>query len=148
MHSKKKGKSGSKRPSSKIVPNWVEFAPNEVEELVAKFAKEGMTAAGIGLILRDRYGIPSVKNLCGKSVTEMMKDSGMRMDYPEDLMNLIKRATRIRKHLIDNKQDKHNKTSLSRQEAKIKRLVLYYREKGKLPKDWSYDPEKAALLVK
>ena len=53
----------------------------------------------------------------------------------------------VRKHLKENKRDKSNAIKLSHVESKIKRLVVYYRGK-KLPKDWKYEPEKAALLVK
>ena len=148
MHSKKKGKSGSSRPPTKIVPEWVEYSATEVEELITKMAKEGLPSARIGLILRDSYGIPSVKNITNKSVTQIMKDSGVKMEYPEDLLNLVKKATIMRKHLIKNKSDVHNKTKLIHVESKIKRLVRYYTSVGKLPTGWSYDPEKAALLVK
>ncbi len=148
MHSKKKGKSGSKRPSSKVVPDWVEYSKAEVEDLIGKMAKEGMPSARIGLKLRDSYGIPSVKNITGKSLTQIMKDSGAKMEYPEDLINLITKATRMRKHLDANKSDVHNKTKLIHVESKIKRLVRYYTRVGRLPAKWSYDPQKAALLVK
>ena len=148
MHSKKKGKSGSKRPPTKVVPDWVEYSKTEVEELIAKMAKEGIASAKIGLKLRDTYGIPSVKNITGKTVTEIMKESGVKMDYPEDLINLITKANGMRKHLEINKSDVHNKTKLLHVESKIKRLVRYYVRSGKLPAGWSYDPEKAALLVK
>ncbi|MFH1470403.1 MAG: 30S ribosomal protein S15 [Candidatus Micrarchaeota archaeon] len=148
MHSKKRGKSGSKRPPTKIVPDWVEYSKTEVEELVAKMAKEGVSSAKIGQKLRDTYGIPSVKNITGKSITEMMKASGAKMEYPEDLLNLITKAVRMRKHLEANGSDVHNKTKLLHVESKIKRLARYYVRSGKLPVGWSYDPDKAALLVK
>jgi small subunit ribosomal protein S15 len=148
MHSKKKGKSGSKRPPTKIVPDWVEYSQTEVEEMIAKLAKEGQSSAKIGQTLRDAYGIPSVKNITNKSVTEIMKASGVKMEYPEDLLNLITKATNMRKHLGKNKGDVHNKSKLIHVESKIKRLVKYYTSIGRLPVKWSYDPEKAALLVK
>ncbi len=148
MHSKKRGTSGSKRPVKKVVPEWVEYSPKEVEDLIAKLAKEGVPSAKIGQTLRDTYGVPSVKNITKKSITEVMIESGVKIEYPEDLMNLITKAIRMRKHLGKNKTDVHNKTKLIHTESKIKRLVRYYRRSGKLPADWSYDPEKAALLVK
>jgi small subunit ribosomal protein S15 len=148
MHSGKKGKSGSKRPANKVVPDWVEYSQAEVEELVAKMAKEGLPSALIGQKLRDSYGIPGVKNITNKSITEIMKDSGVKLEYPEDMLNLITKATRMRRHLAKNRPDVHNKTKLIHVESKIKRLVKYYKSSGKLPSDWSYDPEKAALLVK
>lgn len=148
MHSKKRGKSGSKKSATKVVPEWVEYSQKEAEELIAKMAKEGIPSARIGLVLRDTHGIPSVKNITGKSITSIMKESGVKMEYPEDLMNLITKAVRMRKHIGKNKSDVHNKTKLTHVESKIKRLVRYYTSAGKLPAGWSYDPEKAALLVK
>jgi small subunit ribosomal protein S15 len=148
LHSKKGGKSGSKRPGVKVVPEWVEYSAHEAEELIVKMGKEGRGPAAIGMALRDTYGIPSVQNLCGKSITHILADSGVRQEYPEDLLNLIKRAVNMREHLRTNRSDKHNRTKLIHVESKIGRLVKYYRESGRIPADWKYDPETAALLVK
>jgi small subunit ribosomal protein S15 len=148
MHSKKRGKSGSKRPAVKVAPEWTEYAPHEVEELIAKFGKETKGPTEIGMILRDMYGIASVQNLCGKSISTILIDSGVKLEYPEDLLNLIKRAVNMREHLKTNRSDRHNRTKLIHVESKIGRLVKYYTKSGRLPADWKYDPEKAALLVK
>jgi len=148
LHSKKRGKSGSSRPAVKVTPEWVEYSAHEVEELIAKMGKEGKGPAEIGSILRDSYGIPSTQNLCGKSLSAILKESGIKQDYPEDLINLIKRAMNMREHLRTNRSDKHNRTKLIHVESKIGRMVKYYTRTGKLPADWKYDPEKAALLVK
>ena len=148
MHSKKRGRSGSKRPAVKTTPEWVEYAPHEVEELVAKMGKDGKGPAEIGLTLRDTYGIPSVQALCGKSISTVLAASGVKQEYPEDLLNLIKRAVNMREHLRTNRTDKHNRTKLIHVESKIGRLVKYYTKSGRIPADWKYDPEKAALLVK
>lgn len=149
MHSKKRGKSGSKRPGVKVAPEWTEYAPHEVEELVVKMGKEGSKGpAEIGMILRDTYGIASVQVLCGKSISNILIDSGVKMTYPEDLINLIKRAVNMREHLRTNRSDRHNRTKLIHVESKIGRLVKYYTRNGRLPADWKYDPETAQLLVK
>ncbi|VVC00354.1 30S ribosomal protein S15 [uncultured archaeon] len=148
MHSKKRGKSGSKRPAVKVTPEWVEYSSHEVEELIVKMGKEGRGPTEIGSILRDTYGVPSTQNLCGKSVSDILKDNGIKREYPEDLINLIKRAVNMREHLKANRSDKHNRTKLIHVESKIGRLVKYYTKSGKLPADWKYDPETAALLVK
>lgn len=148
LHSKKKGRSGSKRPTSKVSPAWVEYSAHEVEELAVKLAKEGNNPTQIGLILRDKYGVPSVGNLCGKSVSTMLEEQKLLPQYPDDLLSLIRRAVRMRNHLKDNKSDKLNRVKLSHVEAKINRLVKYYRENGRLAPYWKYDPSAAALLVK
>jgi len=113
-----------------------------------KLGKEGVSSSLIGLILRDQYGIPDVKLITGKKITEILEDNDMKPKYPEDLLNLIRKAVRIRKHLEENKKDYHSKRGLELTESKIKRLVKYYRRTKKLPEDWRYDPEKAALIVR
>ncbi|VVB58256.1 30S ribosomal protein S15 [Candidatus Anstonella stagnisolia] len=148
LHSKKKGRSGSKRPTSKVSPAWVEYSAHEVEELIVKFAKEGNNPTQIGLILRDKYGVPSIENLCGKSASKILEASNLLPTYPDDLISLIRRAVKMRNHLKDNKSDKHNRVKLSHVEAKINRLVKYYRDNGRLAPYWKYDPSAAALLVK
>jgi len=148
LHSKKKGRSGSRKPVSRVPPSWVEYSAPEVEELVVKLGKQGMSKAAVGQVLRDSYGIPSVFNITGKSVSQIFSEAGIKQEYPEDLLNLIKRAVGVRRHLKANKRDIHNRVKLGHIESKIKRLVLYYRRKGALPRNWSYDPDAAVLLVK
>jgi len=148
MHSKKRGKSGSKKPSVKVVPEWVEYSAHEAEEFVLKMGKEGKGPAEIGRVIRDLYGIPSIQALCGKSINQILFDNGIKREYPEDIINLIKRAVNMREHLRTNRSDKHNRTKLIHVESKIARLAKYYTRTGVLPADWKYDPETAALLVK
>lgn len=148
MHSRKKGKSGSKKPTVKVVPEWVELSPQDVESLVVKMNKEGVQAALIGQRLRDQYGVPSIEALTGKSIKKILKAQGLAPAYPDDLLNLIKKAVNLRKHLKTHKGDTSNKTKLLHAESKIKRLVKYYRSTGVLPKNWKYEAEQAALLVR
>jgi len=60
MHSRARGKSGSKKPAEKILKSWIKYSSEEIEKLVIKLAKSGKTTAQVGLELRDSYGIPSV----------------------------------------------------------------------------------------
>ncbi len=148
LHSKKHGKSGSKKPAQKVAPEWVEYPAHEIEEMVLKFYKEGTSPTAIGMHLRDNYGIPSVRNITKKTVVQIIKAANLKIEYPDDMMSLIKRAVRMRRHMAENKQDKHNKVKLTHVESKIGRLAKYYTGNGTLPAGWKYDPEKAALLVK
>jgi small subunit ribosomal protein S15 len=145
MYARKKGRSGSKKPLTKAT--WVEYSPEEVEQLVVKLAKEGYSSAMIGLILRDQYGIPSVRDVTGKKITKILEEHGLAPKIPEDLFNLLKRAVNLRKHLEVHRKDKHSRRGLELIESKIRRLAEYYIRKGKLPKDWKYDPEKAKIWV-
>jgi small subunit ribosomal protein S15 len=147
LHTRKRGASKSRKPAVKTVPTWVKLSKEDIASLVDKLAREGKTPAGIGQVLRDQYGIPSAKVMTGKRVTKILTEKGSAPKYPADLMSLIRRAVRMQKHIAANKKDTHNRQKLSHVEAKIKRLVKYYRG-NKLPADWKYDPAKAQLLVK
>ena len=147
MHSRKHGRSGSEKPASKNPPPWLDVSAEECVELILKLAKEGMQPEDIGRILRDKHGIPSVRSLCGKTVTQVLAQEKALGEYPSDLLNLIRKAIGMRGHLKTNNRDISNKSKLIHVESKIKRLVKYYRGK-KLSKDWKYEPEKAELLVK
>ena len=144
---KKKGKSHSTRPVRIGVPKWIKYEPEEVEDLVAELAKRGYPPSMIGIILRDQYGIPLVKPITGKTITQILEERGLLPQIPEDLFNLIKRAVNLRRHLEEHPKDLHSKRGLIEIESKIRRLVKYYKRVGKLPPDWKYDPERAKLLV-
>ncbi len=129
-------------------PEWIAYSNEEIEEFIVKFKREGKTASQIGVILRDQYGIPSVKEGTGEKITQILKRNGQAEEYPEDLMNLIRRAVNIRDHLEENPKDLHGKRGLTIIESRIRRLGRYYAANGQLPEGWRYDPTKAALLVK
>ena len=147
MHTRRKGKSGSKHPSRIGKPDFVTYEEAEIEELIVKLSKEEKSPSMIGLILRDQYGIPSVKDITGKKIGYYIAKNNMSSKLPEDLTNLIITALSLRKHLSTNKKDLHNKRSLHLAESKILRLSKYYRKSGKLPENWRYDPESAKLLT-
>jgi small subunit ribosomal protein S15 len=148
MHSSKKGKSGSTRPIRTSPPDWVEYSPKEIETLIVKLAKKGETPSTIGAILRDQYGIPLVKQINKKGITQILEEKGIKYDIPEDLLNLIKRAVALDKHRSANPKDMSSKRGMQLIESKIRRLAKYYKREGKLPEDWAYNLEQAKLLVR
>ena len=131
-----------------VKPEWIEYSNEEIEELILKLRKEGNSTSMIGIILRDQYGIPDVKVVTGKKITKILEDHGQELEYPEDLMNLIRKAVNIREHLDENPKDLHTRRGLRIIESKIRRLVKYYVREGVLPEGWRYEPRSAALLVK
>jgi small subunit ribosomal protein S15 len=147
MHSRKKGKSGSKKPIKKTKNIWIRHTPQEIEKLITKLYNSGKTASQIGIILRDSYGIPDVKKVVGKKITPILKDNKIKIDIPEDLKSLIKKEIKILAHMENNKKDMPSKRGLQLTESKIRRLVKYYKKNKKLPSDWNYDRSKAKLLI-
>ncbi len=138
LYTSKRGKSGSTRPISKKTPSWVKYTPEEVESLVLKLSREGNSASIIGVLMRDRYGVPLVKSITGKNVQEILKPGREAGALPEDLSALLKKADDLRRHLEKNRKDHVNKRSLAMIESKIHRLEKYYRVKGQLSPEWHY----------
>ncbi len=137
MHARKRGKSGSKRPVASEPPKWSLSDSKEIEALILQYAKEGLSSAEIGVRLRDQHAVPNVKLATGKSIVQVMKEGGVKLDLPEDLENLMRRAVRIHAHLRANPRDQHNTRGLQLVEAKIRRLTRYYKEAKVLPLDGS-----------
>lgn len=147
MHSRKKGKSSSKKPVKKAKKVWLRYSDKEVEQLIIKLAKQDYTQSKIGIVLRDTYGVPDVRNVLNKKIGEVLEENKLKPTLPEDLTALIKKELNIMKHLGNNKKDMPAKRGLQLTESKIKRLVKYYKKKGVLDKKWVYDRDKAKLLV-
>lgn len=148
LHSKKGGRSGTKRPKAKVAPKFVGKSSQEVRDEIVKMAKAGVPPSKIGIALREVHNVPSVRALTGSRMTSLLKKENALPEYPEDLISLIKKAVKMRAHLKNAKADTHNKVKLLHVESKIGRLAKYYAGKGRVPKGWRYEPESAALLVK
>jgi SSU ribosomal protein S15P len=142
-----KGRSGSTRPIRSGLPKWVRYTSEEVELIVEELAKKGYPPSMIGVILRDQFGIPLIKQVTGKKLSKILEERNLTPQIPEDLFNLMKRAVNARRHLMEHPKDKTAKRGLEEIESKIRRLVKYYKRIGRLPQDWKYDPETAKLLV-
>jgi small subunit ribosomal protein S15 len=145
MHSRKHGRSRSHKPIKKRAA-WLSYDKEEIESLVTKLAKEGMTNAQIGIMLRDQYGIPDAR-AAGLRIARVT-EKAIQREVPEDMYNLISQAVNLHKHLQTHKKDAKAIHGLELLESKIRRLGKYYVRKGKLPSDWKYTIEKAKLIVK
>lgn len=138
IHVHTRGKSHSTRPTSKSPPSWVTQSRDQVSALVVQLAKDGLSPSEIGLKLRDKYGIPLVKPIVGKSITQVLEENNIKSEIPEDLDRLLKKALGLQRHLKAHNSDHRNVRSLELVEAKIHRLSKYYKRVGKLPKNWRY----------
>jgi small subunit ribosomal protein S15 len=145
MYARRKGISGSTRPLKSTVP--VTMTSEEVQKLIVELRSSGLSSSQIGIVLRDTHGIPSVKSATKKSLTEVLRDSGVAPELPEDLFNLITKALNLRDHLAENKKDLHNKRALQLTESKIRRLVNYYKSRAVLPEEWSYRLDTVEMLI-
>ena len=147
MHSKGKGKSGSDKPNSNAAPEWAESDKETVEALILKLSEEGHSTAMIGTILRDRHAVPDVRLVTGERIAQTLARNNIGGKYPEDMMNLMRRALSLIDHLAGNSKDLHNRRQLELCESKIRRLARYYKNTGKLDEDWVYKQDQLRLMV-
>lgn len=145
MHTHRHGKSHSIRPSTLRAPSWITQSPTEVEELVVKYSKDGLTPSQIGIKLRDQHSIPLVKPIIKKSMGKILEERDLKPEMPEDLENMVKKAVGLQKHLKANKGDNRNVRSLELIEAKVHRLSVYYKRVGRINKTWKYKSVVAQL---
>lgn len=111
-------------------PLWLKRDYAEVEELVIKLAKQGLTSEKIGLVLRDIYGVPTV-GVFNTKISSILKKANLNQE-PQDIKNLKEKAEQLNKHMSKNSQDKVAKRSSHITQDKIKKSLKYYKKKGVL----------------
>ena len=145
LHTHRHGKSHTIRPSILRTPSWITLSPKEIEELVVKYSKDGLTPSQIGLKLRDQHSIPLIKPITKKSIGKILEENDLQSEMPEDLDNIVRKAVGLQKHLKTNKGDNRNVRSLELIEAKVHRLSVYYKRIDRIPKNWKYKSVVAQL---
>jgi small subunit ribosomal protein S15 len=138
LHTHNHGKSHSIRPIDPKKPDWITQSSNEIEAIIVKYSKEGLTTSQIGIKLRDQHAIPLVKPILKKSISQVLHENKLTPEIPEDLNNIVLKAVNLQKHLKENKGDNRNVRSLELIEAKVHRLSTHYKKTGILPQKWKY----------
>lgn len=139
--------SGSSTPYSRRAPSWLKATTEEIQELICRLAKKGLTPSQIGIILRDSHGVGQVRSLSGNKIVRILRAQGLAPEIPEDLYMLIKKAVSVRKHMERNRKDKDAKYRLILIESRIHRLARYYKRTGQIPAVWKYEASSASALV-
>ena len=147
MHSKGKGTSGSSKPNNDTAPSWAESDKGTVEELIIKYANEGHSSAKIGTLLRDMHAVPDVRLVMGERISKTLSRNNLESTYPEDMMNLMRKALSLIDHLSSNKKDLHNRRQLELCESRLRRLAKYYVGTGRISSTWTYKRDQLRLMV-
>ncbi len=92
-------------------PSWVKLTSAELEKIVVDLAKQGMFPEKIGLILRDKHGIPKAK-LLGKKISQIIKESGIAENSRKNVTE--HEITSINSHIAKNKHDYQAKRALTK----------------------------------
>ena len=107
-------------------PIWLKYTKQEVEAIILKLAKKGLTAEKIGLTLRDQYGIPKVK-IYDIKIKEILEKE--KLYEKPTVKNLKEKLEKIISHYKKNKQDKNAERSLIITKAKLKKKEDYHKRK-------------------
>ncbi len=83
-------------------PSWVKIKKEELERIIIDLAKNGEALAKIGLILRDKYGIPKTR-IFGRKIKEILKEKDVVYKSEKDIAE--GKIKRLRNHIAKNKQD-------------------------------------------
>ena len=137
IHAHTHGKSHSTRPISYTAPSWIN-QKSELSTIIVQLSNDGLSPSEIGVRMRDEYGVPLIKPILGKRISQLLEENNSSQEMPEDLNQLVQKALALQKHLKVHNTDKRNIRSLELIEAKIHRLSKYYKRKGKIPKNWKY----------
>lgn len=118
------------------------LSKEEAEKEIVELAKKETPSAKIGLILKKEHGISRTKYEVGKVNQVLAKNKIKR--FPEDLQNLIDKATKLRQHISKNAKDQVSRRGLLITEAKVRNLAKYFRKRGTIENTWEYKAQKAA----
>lgn len=84
-------------------PSWVKMKPAEVEKLIIETSKEEKTISKIGLILRDKHGIPRVKPIIGKKISQVLAENKIEAKSDEEIIS--RKVESLNTHIKKNKHD-------------------------------------------
>ena len=114
IQSKGKGKgiSSTVTPFKRRCARWVAHTPRSISELIVTMAKKGMSPSQIGVAIRDREAVPSIKLLTGQKIVRLLKKNG------KDMIKIRFRSRNPRRHLLfDQEGREHQKTHVKVQKG-------------------------------
>ena len=100
-------------------PDWVTLKPAELEKIVLDLHKKGNTPAKIGLILRDKHGVPKAK-LLGKRITKIIEDAGETIKPEKTFVE--EKIKNLEEHGKKNKHDYTSQRSLTKKLWVVRKL--------------------------
>lgn len=83
-------------------PSWVKMKQAELEKIVIELAKEGKIPAQIGMVLRDKHGVPKAK-LLGKKIKTILEEN--KVGYKSDQNIIEEQIEPLKVHISKNKHD-------------------------------------------
>jgi len=112
----------SKKSEKNEKPLWLRYTQEEVKAIIIKLANKGLTSEKIGLVLRDRYGIPKI-SLYGLKIKQVLEEKE-KFQEPT-VINLKNKLDKIIKHYEKHKHDKRAERSLIITRSQLKKREDY-----------------------
>lgn len=117
--SKEEKKKVEEKKETSNEKSTTKLSPKDAEKIIADLAGQGKTPAEIGLILRDKHGIPSVRGLTGKKLCKILQEA--KINYVTEKKIIEDRVENLKKHLENNKHDYSASRALTKQLWAIRR---------------------------
>jgi len=92
----------TKKATKATKHSWIKIKPEELKKIVVDLAKKGESPAKIGLILRDKYGVPKAK-LLGKKIIQILKEADTKYRTDKDVVEA--KVSKLKSHITKNKHD-------------------------------------------
>jgi hypothetical protein len=74
---KGKGISSAVTPFKRRSAKWVAHTPKSISDLIVTMAKKGLSPSQIGVAIRDKEAVPSIKLLTGQKIVRLLKKHGI-----------------------------------------------------------------------
>ena len=92
-------------------PGWVRMKKEDLDNLIVTLSNEGHSPARIGLILRDKHGVPKTR-LFGKKITEILTERSVTFRTEKNILD--DHISTLKKHISSNKKDHCASRSLTK----------------------------------
>ena len=90
---------------------WASLKPAEIDKVIVDLGKQGEQPAKIGLILRDKHGVPKDR-LAGKKISLILKEAGVSIKSDKERVKGV--ISNLEKHIVKNNHDYTAKRALTK----------------------------------
>jgi len=114
--------------SIKEKPKWLKLSEVELKKIITELIKTEEQPAKIGLILRDKYGVPTTR-VYGKKLAVYLREAGLTTNI--EVKNAEKKFERMKEHLKENITDRKTKHKLQKAQSRMNIIRKYAAKKKK-----------------
>lgn len=100
--------------------SWIKMKSADVESLVIDLARKNISPEKIGLVLRDQHGVPKVRLITNKKISQILKEN--KLGVNPEAENISKRIDNLKKHIEKHKHDYTAKQKLTKRLAHLRKV--------------------------